>query len=288
MKKTLLLILMVGVLMHASAQDYYPFDTANISWTEREILGEPPETTYYHYFVEGDTVIDDQKYFKIFEDQDSAYSYMGAFREENRIVYYRGMDYWMFEPDSTVVLYDFTKDVGDTVYTGPYAAPQVIQGIDSVMVDGAYHKRYSTNWNHQWIEGVGSLAGFLYPITEVPIETWQLWMSCFKKNGEVIYLHPEFSDCTTMVGLPEDEPQGKVRVYPNPVTSGEMMHISAPRHIVRYQVMDISGRIIEQEKGIKSKQLTISTPFFGEGVYVIRLSTENREYVQKFLVKRKN
>ncbi len=288
MKKLLLFVFVCIILMNAQAQDYQPFDTANISWTEREILGEPPETTYHHYFVEGDTIFDDQKYFKIYEDQDSAYAYMGAFREENRIVYYRGMDYWHFETDSTVVLYDFSKDVGDTVLTGPYESEHVIEAIDSVMVDGAFRKRYSTSWGHQWIEGVGSLAGFFYPVTDIPTETWQIWMSCFKKNGNVIYLNPEFTDCTSMVSIQQNQQQGKVRVYPNPVTAGDLMRISAQRNIYSYQIIDISGRIVEQQNSLNSTDIHISTISFNEGIYVIRLITRSSEYTCKFMVKHNN
>ena len=278
-------MLMAGGLINARAQIYQPFDTANISWSEREILGEPPETTYHHYFVEGDTVIDGQKYFKIYEDQDSAYSYMGAFREENRIVYYRGMDYWMFEPDSAVVLYDFTKDVGDTVYTGPYEAPQVIEAIDSVMVDGAYRKRYSTSWNHQWIEGIGSLAGFFYPITQVPTETWQLWMSCFKKNGEVIYLNPEFTDCTTMVGIAQQAQSAVVDIYPNPVVAGEMVYITNRNSIQSYRVVDLSGRTVIQHENINTNKICFNTSDCDVGIYLVVVGTKTHKYTGKLMIK---
>jgi len=109
--------------MDLSAQKYYSFDTINISWNEiKEINGamSPPNKIIESYFISGDTLIEDNAYFKIYRKSDNDSNYIGCFREKEKKIFYIGVDYFDFDTDSAILLYDFTKNVNDTVYTGTW------------------------------------------------------------------------------------------------------------------------------------------------------------------------
>ena len=145
------------------------FYTEGISWLELKETGndmDPPVETIEHYFIEGDTMISGQNYAKIYRYKNKP-EYIGCFRESGKKIYYTGMDYHFFETDSEILLYDFTKALGDTVYTLT-SSYNTIESIDSILIGGSYRNRYYLHDGQQWIEGIGSTYGFLYPITDIP------------------------------------------------------------------------------------------------------------------------
>ena len=62
--------------------------------------------------------------------------YLGGFRESNKQVYFIPR-----EDSVEYTLYDFTKQVGDTMLVG-YGYEHVIDSIDSVIAGTGYRKRY--------------------------------------------------------------------------------------------------------------------------------------------------
>jgi hypothetical protein len=187
-----------------SAQKYYPFETSNVVWNELKEYGylkktgdDCPLSKFIEtYFISGDTTINDLKFYKIFIKVSDDSSYIGCFREENRKVYYQGVDYFGFDTDSVILLYDFNKQKNDTVYTGTWQRA-IINGIDSILVGNSYRKRFQMNDGQSWIEGIGSNFGFLYPMTNIPTIYWRSELICYKHNDSLLYKSPNYSDCNT-------------------------------------------------------------------------------------------
>jgi hypothetical protein len=187
-----------------SAQKYYPFETTNVVWNELKESGYlkvsgydyPPNKFIETYFINGDTIINDFKFYKIFIQGSNDSSYIGCFREEDRKVYYNGVDYFHFETDSIILLYDFNKQKNDTIYTGTWHR-SVINEIDSILIGNSYRKRFQMDDGQFWIEGIGSNFGFLYPMTEIPTMYWRSELICYKHNDSLLYLSPNYIDCNT-------------------------------------------------------------------------------------------
>jgi hypothetical protein len=187
-----------------SAQKYYPFETSNAVWNELKESGYlkesghdyPPNKFIETYFINGDTIINDFKFYKIFIQGSNDSSYVGCFREEDRKVYYNGVDYFHFETDSIILLYDFNKQKNDTIYTGTWHRA-VINEIDSILIGNSYRKRFQMDDGQFWIEGIGSNFGFLYPMTEIPTMYWRSELICYKHNDSLLYLSPNYIDCNT-------------------------------------------------------------------------------------------
>jgi hypothetical protein len=284
MKKRLLFSVIVIFTLPAFSQNF-PIDTLNANWIERNEHGEGKDLTieYFRYYVDGDTIFNDQKFFKLYKEQDSRNAkYMGAFKEVEGKVYYKGEDYWMFPTDSVVLLYDFTAEIDDTVHTGSWQA-HIIQDIDSVMIDGQLRKRLHT-WDQVWIEGIGCINGFFYPISEIPIAYWKVWISCYYIEDEMIYQNPAFYNCYTLVGTDDIESENKWLFTPNPVQKGGIIRVKSVDSYSAINLFDLSGQRIKFHKKVVGDYIEISTNSLSRGLYIIQIENSKARYARKVII----
>ncbi len=224
---TLVLFFSVQLL---SAIEYVPFPTRNAQWNVL-ITTSPSEFQYVagqnllRYSLQGDTVINNILYNKLCvnngTDDNPVYVGIGGLREENKVIYYTGLGYgrayYRAKPqkakeikncapsinlysDFEVVLYDFNKQVGDTI---PWIySYNIISKIDSVKINGSYRKRYNFEWgNEVIIEGIGSVVNGLLGTLQMEFVTcggsFSVEHVCFSQNGKTLYLNPKFTDCNS-------------------------------------------------------------------------------------------
>jgi hypothetical protein len=164
MRKALLLYFIVLLSIATKAQTYYPFPTNTGYWSAQYFDDfHEPTNGFSVTKLDGDTVINTQSYKKL---KTNCYGsstflvcgYLGAFREENKFIYFVPKD-----SVNEVVLYNFNLQLGDTVFY-PYSLwnPDmandtfIVSNIDSILcADGNYHKQYTIGLA-TIIEGVGS------------------------------------------------------------------------------------------------------------------------------------
>lgn len=209
--KKLLFLLIITLTGNLYAQEYVPFPTENAGWNEffshgPDYTTPKIDTSLVQYSLQGDTIINQTSYKKLCTNTGTAdnpiYSYSGAIRERDKIIYLTGS----YFGENEIVLYDFNKTVGDTVWANKVIFPNgfyyVIEGIDAVMVGNEYIKRYKA---HQYgtfyiIEGIGNITdGLLNHIRPIPINTgdYKWGFICFHQNNETVYLNPLFKDCNS-------------------------------------------------------------------------------------------
>lgn len=72
-----------------------------------------------------------------------------------------------------------------------------------------------------------------------------------------------------------------VSIYPNPISSGDVLTIDSDEKILGLTMLDMSGRNIEiNSKTSKHRSLTISNP----GAYILSIETESETYFRKVVV----
>lgn len=234
MKALLISLFWICGSMGLKAQSYDPFPTSNAVW---HALGfQYPfdmDEDYYHemysqkLFIDGDTLIGEQTWNKIYfsnqylgnvEYRDNA-NYIAAIREnEHKQILAQFPDYPEF------VLYDFSLDVGDTIYydyaaaagvsgTTPIAlyrldSPhyKVVVGKDSVQLEtGEYRNQlilhsFLENYgnihaDNYWVEGLGctNWTGLFNPLVVFFADNGDhLRFACFLHHEEVVYLDNPF------------------------------------------------------------------------------------------------
>jgi len=84
----------------------------------------------------------------------------------------------------------------------------------------------------------------------------------------------------TSVGLKENNPDEKIAIYPNPLNIGETLTITSTKEILQITIYNYSG-----QKIISTKQNTIATSNFLEGIYFIEIKSVNGSVTKKLLVK---
>ena len=187
----------------------------------------------HYYGLSGDTIISDTIYNKLYllNDTtlviDSEDEYVGGFRQEGKRVWFRPNrpdDWWPGSPRETL-LYDFSKNVGDTIWHNiilpslhywvmiENITASIIYGI----VDSEYGKTYRISQyindnggligignRSFWIEGIGSLDGLFWFLYDPPMSgRYSFELACFKQGNEVKYID-NFCNrcfCRTTVGV---------------------------------------------------------------------------------------
>jgi hypothetical protein len=234
-------VLLFGALLCGAAeilaQSYVPFPTASAQWiTKRYNAGNggTPSTNFYVYTMQGDTLINDTTYHKVYFQypQSTSSNLLSAgIREQNQRVYIRPLgnaDGFVscindFGPE--YLIYDFTIDeVGDSLYlpTSDALSLFVTQSIDSVLVNGTYRTRWtlmpfedmcSPFW-YTYIEGIGSVN---HPFGQGIWMTQEIshTLSCMTVNGVFEYSFypvPPLCDIADFIGV-EDLGDRDPKIY---------------------------------------------------------------------------
>ena len=175
------------------------------------------------------------------------------------------------------MLYDFTKQIGDTIkhdsYGGFYS---VILDIDSVLIGDRYRKRYQVDnhWYYQnpdyIIEGIGSVKnGLLGHISDIPTCGTHYWEHiCFRENGIVKYLNPSFSDCfpsNLLTGIAQFDYQTDFEIYPNPFSNEIQIENKLNHQNLTFKLIDINGKTLI-EKNINNNKVTFDLNI-SSGIY---------------------
>ena len=290
MKRILITSVLLGLAINAHSQFNYFFPDSNsyfsVSWMK--------------FWFQGDTVIDDLRYKKVYEQSydsianfDNAY-YRAAIREDTTAekVYYYYEKYAVGGKE--YLLYDFSVKVGDTV--SYYAwwnigglARQVVESIDSILIDNQYRKKinfiHDKDWNgkyeESWIEGIGSTYGIFFAgflgILDAMDRTHLL---CVHIDGKLIYQNQEYQSSNCFLhnyGVKIDEHKKEiVKIFPTIVDN--LLYIETDENIdgFDYKIMNVQGQIID-EGMLTSKIINVSN--INAGFYLIRIS-ENKKYIK--------
>ena len=101
------------------------------------------------------------------------------------------------------------------------------------------------------------------------------------KTLSSIIISPIASSFTLPVQLLNKD---QIVIYPNP--SSEELIIKLDQNIpsLNYQIVDLNGKIIEEEKVTNTKALKIETKNYKPGLYILKLSYDNKTMINKFIV----
>ena len=239
MKKHLLVLMILCFSMVLKSENYHPFPTENAIW---HALGfdfskenDPNSKMYSHkYFVNGDTIIENETWQKIYftnnylggVDFKGEMNYVAALREnEQKQILAK------FSHLPEFVLYDFSLEIGDTIWY-EHAAESAVDGNypfyfdddddfysphykvvvdkDSVLLENGEYRNRLTLYSYvdhygnihianHWVEGFGCTrwSGLFHPIVVIRCgKCVGYTFVCFMQDEEVIFLdNPYCDDC---------------------------------------------------------------------------------------------
>ena len=115
----------------------------------------------------------------------------------------------------------------------------------------------------------------------------------FNLPGYNIDSHPNFcnynlgalegSPCDTLISAVEDVGEGRydIKVYPNPIASGQMLSIDDPKGVVRgIRVYDVMGRAVFQKEQIDALRFAPFAMTVREGLYFYSLVGKRGELLK--------
>jgi hypothetical protein len=283
------LLLLFILSLSTSAQTLFSED---MLWsTIHESYSDDYFRTSYYTKIDSDTVISEKQYSMVLNSDDSLmvkWSLAGFVREEGQKVFYRNT-----EDDGECLLYDFGCTVGDTLNLNCWCPESEtyfkVDSIKSVPVLGSSRKHiYMSYLNNSstliWIEGIGSMNGFLNSGGPGNCMTGfhEELLCCFNNNIKT-YQNPDYNACyvnTTAVTSLEDQVK-LIEVFPSDI--GTLTIRTSNNKQGKFMLFDLEGRhIVKQDINNIETQLCLQQ----SGVFIYRFtSTEGEIQTGKVRVK---
>ncbi len=306
---TLLIVLCALFTTSANAQVYIPLindTTAQWYCTNFIFTNTSPSDCIrkvdYKLFFNGDTTIGSNKYYKLFASgtyefvdnstpnsmpcsAPSLYyfqnSLVGYITEINKKIYYKYVtNNNEIGLDSDTILYNFNLQVGDTV---PNNFNNSIGVIDSISINGVYHKQYS-NFQHDFhylssiIEGVGSSNGLLSP-APLPFNGHNTYiLNCYVVDSTHIYTVP-WRNCNYTVGRSNKENNYLTSTTPNPFTKYTLFKVNSYMDHVTLTIINSQGTIVKVIKDNNGYELKLERDNLTTGLYFYQLHTNTSQLI---------
>ena len=296
--KFLLIISLIGLLGQVKAQDYVPFPTEDAVWNIKMISEEMPGQRHF-YFLNGDTIINDTTYTKVYHTLDhtlSTSSYNCCIREEEQRIFVR-YPYARYLYENEFLLYDFNLEVGDAVilkmthnFTSELIDVEFVLGaVGNIQLNtGDYRRSYIYNTDDydmgdiSVIDGIGAsdgMAGHLFYCELDPGDLFELmayYLDCFTLNGDNIY-----GNCTT--DNIEINSYDKTYISNIPVNNNSVLHLDIKQEYKTIQVFDIQGRILYQENIRNKTEFSFKNINLKSGFYLLKLTGNKKSKSMKFI-----
>lgn len=201
------------------------------------------------------------------------------------------------EPDADSWDILFTKYLAAQPQGGFYAVTGILTNPETGIAKAELVDTSITNWSDYsfsyeraiigWNWKTFSMTTFSYTITDSLVhfiknqegDVYKMILTGFAGTSTGnYYFNKELLSAT---GFDNENELKNIRIFPNPTS--DFITINAPKHGLNIQLFDLSGRIILEEK-TKTNNHQISVSNLPAGIYIIRLQSENKILVHKFIV----
>ncbi len=284
MKRLILVLFVFSFFTSIQSQNSLELVDQGKMWSYFEhSAGGPPgyNVTFYHKF-EGDTVIDQFYYYKVWEATDELYQNWypyGYIRSD-----WEGSVYYLDNLFNGGLIYKFNVVPGDTfeIHNGNFIFTAQVVSVDSVQIFplNETRKRITiTNYddpysNEEWIEGIGSMAGVLNSGFKAIMLTGAYYDILCQWEDEIeIFSNSQYSFCyQTTVSTPEyslDETAFKI--FPMPLEYESMIKVNEAITKGKIQIFDIFGKLVFESAIVNNKVLTLNKRDFASRIYVVVL-----------------
>jgi hypothetical protein len=213
-------------------------------------------------------------------DSEGASQYFGAIRQDTtlRTVYITTVNTTQEE-----LLYDFNLHLGDTIPTCyvPLLGGNIITKIDSVLLEGVYHKRFlfkagivfpeADSGYTALIEGIGCTNGFLNAI--IPTFEYYNSLSCFSNNNVAIYNSYPTTNCIPLsVGIkPQSIKTNNIILAPNPANKEVILTTTEELQNAKLEVHNLHGNVVLSKTELYGLSVLINVEKLAKGMYYVNV-----------------
>ena len=310
MNKLMLLIsmyLLLNCCANAQSAPYRSFPDSAM-WRVDYDVNEPFQffyfwDSYFHYSLNGDTTINAKQYKKLYRSyvyfthidvsepgqtpQCQPPLYMGALRDDP------AADKAFFVYDGTTIdslLFDYTLQPGDTVRGIPgnkeSQLQNVVQSIDSVLIEGVYHRRWNLDTCHSpyagyftpyIIEGIGSSSGLIDSICTYPFDFTDRYLICVKNGNDILFEsgHPSDFGCNPIVEGIDDNINANTIHCTNPNSTEARIHSDLYLQNASVKIFNSSGCLVMQIQNICGNSFVVGRNSLPAGIFFLQLNESN-------------
>jgi len=293
MKKIFILILLSGICNLSNARNW---DLLKLGkrWNVLQVTYNPDmvhhdSTTYFVKF-DGDTIISAFKYRHVFHATNAEFNnktLKGYVREDSLVgLYFRNLE------GNEGLLYKYNLKLGDSVVIQNRSTTlldsirYLVSGVDSILIEGKYKKRYTMVEKHfehmpeTWIEGIGSSSGIL-GCGSIDVGAATRLLCCYD-NNVLIYKNPNYQDCYYSIHTALHSvvnPKSEIIVH---LGNTNDMFIKSPiENCVK--IFNSYGIFVEAIHILANQEYNLNVSKYSKGIYVISPST-NLFGAKKFIV----
>lgn len=255
--------------------------TYEASLYEYVLQGFRTTTTYGS--IQGDTVLNNHRYLLFHLQTGSPYlNSTYPIRQENKKIYMMS-----FEHSRDYLIYDFDVKKGDTIHStaesGYISRLPIVSSVDSVQLyNGEYRKRIKI-YGDTWIEGIGSVNGFNYPLREFVTcdcnSSFEL--IAFAKEKTLLFYNAElcasFNCCQ---GIKDElnniqEQKKLIDVHISPTKETITITFVSNIEKCNFQLFDLQGKVMVNEE-INETNHMIHLNQLPRGIYLYKITTEGK------------
>jgi hypothetical protein len=250
----------------------------------------------YHIRFDGDTILNDRTYTKIWQSNDSlgvSWKLTGLIREVERRVYYHTLNDDGFYD---MLLYDFSVHTGNSLLLSSIESPgfferMSITNVDSVEVNGGKRLRIelsaSGKYVDTWFEKIGSLQGILSRCYK-GIDAQKILL-CVQVNGKTIYSNQTYPNCfysqNSLTNNEQVSLQNSIEIFPNPASDKLFVDIRNDRRLkLQIRICNLNGGIIYNHV-VSEYHHTIDISMIPPGLYLIQVMTEDSIMNKKVIIR---
>jgi hypothetical protein len=312
MKKLILLLSLIVNSILVNAQYKKMLADSNHYWYQYNQSWYSPTSPFlfslYQLKNVKDTVINSKNYHKvkpfssIYNNSQGGFIVVKqAFLREDTLA--KKVYYYNFSDARDYLLYDFSKQLGDTIKgMAIMATPNSIMQydtssfkvitIDSLLLgDSKYHRRFSLisatiGGTYTVIEGVGSNSGLLNPYIDGTIsDAYYLMCYGYILPLSKVYTNPMYNgSCNLTIGLKNNSIElPRVSLYPNPTQGNFAIDVEGIElSKAQLSIINATGQLVFYLLQVNQSE-NIDISFLPTGVYCLKIQTANNHKVLKLI-----
>lgn len=255
------------------------------------------ENTYYSYFIQGDTLMNNKTYLKMYYERidsnycldnpsitwvDSSNGFRDYIREE-------GNQIFIYEEDinDEVLVRDYNNiEIGDSL-----GYNCMVGSIDTLYLLHQPYLKYICDCNYDFrIQGIGTKRYFLTSIG-CGIGIHGDWTNmCYSKNGFTIEIDTSANcistgDSTLYVSTSDIIPTADYQLFPNPTANKINVVFDESVIMDNYSLYSMGGKKLLFSSSVNSTEFTIDISDLISGLYILNIELNNGEMIREKILK---
>ena len=209
--------------------------------------------------------------------------------DEGRKIYF--IEDWEVDPNTEVLLYDFTLEVGDLFISDYIDQPLEVIEIDTMRLTDRSKSRYfvlacteNPEQTITWIERIGSYHDVVWPPDFCSGDYGHSTLTCWYWHARLAHMNPEVDGCLLPTSTDDLSYQqlDAITIFPNPTSS--RLTISSPElGIQRIDILDVQGQTQSLHYDYV-RELQYDLQSYVPGLYFFSVHTEKGQVVKKVVV----